>query len=113
MAASGGYKNLKDMGDNTYRITKITGAVTITVTTIKSETASGYILGDADGDGKVTVIDATVIQRYLAGLSVPDTFNYQAACVSGEKLSILDATYIQRYLAEFDVPYAIGETVNS
>ena len=110
--ASGAYKNLKDMGDNTYRITKITGAVTVTVTTTKSEPASGYMLGDADGDGKITILDATAIQRYLAGLSVSDTFSYAAACVSGEELNILDATYIQRYLASFDVPYAIGEWIS-
>ena len=112
VTATGDYKNLKDMGDNTYRITKIAGAVTITVTTNKSETPSGYILGDADGDGKVTILDATAIQRYLADLPVSDSFDYQAACVSGEVLSILDATYIQRYLADFDVPYAIGEWVS-
>ena len=28
-----------------------------------------YIIGDADGDGRVTVLDATAIQRYLAGFS--------------------------------------------
>ena len=111
--ASGDYKNLKDMGANTYRITKITGAVTVTVTTTKSEPASGYMLGDADGDGKNTILDATAIQRYLAGLSVSETFQYQAACVSGEALSILDATQIQRYLVNFDVPYAIGEWISA
>lgn len=112
VTASGAYKNLKDTGtENTYRITKVTGAVTITVTTTTSESSS-YILGDADGDGEVTILDATAIQRYLAELSVSDSFNYKAACVSGEELSILDATYIQRYLASFTVPYAIGETVS-
>ena len=53
VTASGAYKNLKDLGaDNTYRVTKVSGAVTITVTTTKSETSS-YILGDVDGDGEV------------------------------------------------------------
>jgi hypothetical protein len=111
-ATAGAYKNIKELGDNTYRVTKITGALTVTITTEKDETSTSYILGDADGDGKVTILDATSIQRYLAGLSVSDTFNYAAACVSGEKLSILDATYIQRYLASFEVPYAIGEWVS-
>lgn len=30
------------------------------------------IIGDTDGDGEVTVVDATFIQRYLAGIETPD-----------------------------------------
>ena len=113
VTATGGYKNVKSTDvENTYRITKVTGAVTISVTTAKSET-SGYLLGDADGDGDITVLDATTIQRYLADLSVSDTFNYQAACVGGGELTILDATRIQRYIAGFDDPYGIGEYITA
>lgn len=59
------------------------------------------LLGDADGDGELTILDATRIQRHLAGLKplILDE-NIKYAIVSGEdKLTILDATYIQRYLA--------------
>ena len=39
VSASGAYKNLKDTGvANTYRVTKVTGALTVTVATEKSET---------------------------------------------------------------------------
>lgn len=113
VTASGAYKNLKDMGaDNTYRVTKITGAVTISITTTKSETDS-YILGDADGDGEVSVFDATYIQRALVGIDLPTPCNEKAADVDGdEEMSIFDATLIQRYLVGINVPYAIGETVS-
>ena len=73
--------------------------------------SSGYILGDADTDGEVTIIDATVIQRKLVNLPVP-AFNEQAADVDGEGMDITDATIIQRYTAEFDVPYDIGERIS-
>ena len=110
VTASGSYKNLKAAGvENTYRVTKVAGAVTVTVTTTKNESSSSYILGDADGDGEVTILDATRIQRYLADLT--DDINEKAADVNGDGIDILDATYIQRWLAAFIVPYAIGETI--
>ena len=80
---------------------------TVTVTPDPS-----YILGDADGDGKVSVLDATVIQKRLATVPVPDTFNEKAACVDGiPTLHIIDATYIQKWLASIKVPYEIGKRI--
>lgn len=112
VTASGAYKNVKTTDvENTYRITKVSGAVTISVTTTKSET-SGYILGDADGNGIVTILDATYIQRALVGVSVPADFSEVAADVDGDgNMTILDAVYIQRYLVGVAVPYAIEEMV--
>ncbi|MBQ3264454.1 MAG: carbohydrate-binding domain-containing protein [Ruminococcus sp.] len=113
VTASGAYKNLKDLGaDNTYRVTKVTGAVTVTVTTVKSETSS-YVLGDADGDGEVTIIDATYIQRALADITIPTAVNEAAADVDGDSnTTIIDVTFIQRYLAGIDIPYAVNEPVS-
>ena len=72
--------------------------------------ASSYVRGDADGDGTVTIMDATVIQRRLVELPTP-FFDERAADVDGDGLNITDATWIQRYLAEFDNIYHINETV--
>ena len=72
---------------------------------------SGYKRGDADGDGTVTILDATAIQRKLVQLPIPK-FNEKAADVDGEGLDITDATKIQRYLAEFADPYHIGDFVS-
>ncbi|MBQ6413829.1 MAG: carbohydrate-binding domain-containing protein [Ruminococcus sp.] len=111
-ATEGTYKNIKDLGDNTYRITKINAGTTVTITTEQSDTPSGYILGDADSDGIVTILDATWIQRALAGIGAPAAFNEAAADVDGDgDVTILDATYLQRYLVGVAVPYAIEEMV--
>ena len=59
------------------------------------------IIGDADGDGHVTIMDATEIQRRLAEIPTP-SFDEKAADVDGDGVNILDATKIQRYLAGFD-----------
>ena len=113
VTASGAYKNVKSTGvENTYRITKVSGAVTISVATTKSET-SGYILGDADGDGEITIFDATWIQRAVVDFELPSTFNEAAADVDGDgDITPFDATFVQRYLVDIPVPYAIGESVS-
>lgn len=72
--------------------------------------AGSYLRGDADGDGTVTIMDATVIQRRLAEIPTP-SFDERAADVDGDGLNITDATWIQWYLAEFDNIYHINEMV--
>ena len=70
--------------------------------------------GDADGDGDISAMDATVIQRHLAGMKLPSTIEWnEAACdVNGDgEVDIIDVTYIQRYLANIAIPYPIGERV--
>ena len=70
------------------------------------------ILGDADGDGEITILDATVIQRYLAAYTVKNPeHTVKCSDVNGDGLDIIDATLIQRYLASFTVNYPIGEII--
>ncbi len=109
---AGTYKNIKELGDNTYRITKISADTTVTITTEQSETPSGYVLGDADGSGDVDTIDATWIQRSLAGFKPSDSINEAAADVDGDgDVTAIDVTFILRYCVGVKVPYAIGEIV--
>ena len=58
------------------------------------------LYGDVDGDGTITIIDATIIQRALADLHHLSAFQQELADVDSDgEVSVLDATYIQRYLA--------------
>ena len=69
------------------------------------------LLGDADGDGEVTILDATTIQRRLADLAVE---NYVEAAVDADgdgDVSILDATAIQRWLADLPTNENIGKPI--
>lgn len=70
-----------------------------------------YVLGDADNDGKVTVLDASHIQFLLVGF-IEDTDGKIAVRgdVSRDTLSIMDATAIQFHLALIDNSLPIGET---
>ena len=57
------------------------------------------LIGDADEDGDITILDATRIQRVLVALDTPGA-NYSVTGDSdGDKeVTIIDATLIQRYL---------------
>ena len=69
------------------------------------------MLGDADCDGEVTILDATTIQRVLVNLTVA-SYNEAAADVDGDgEVTIVDATFIQRYLANLSCPKAIGQPI--
>lgn len=69
-----------------------------------------YLLGDADSDGEISVLDATLIQRYLAHLRMGELDHDAADVDSDDEVTILDAVYIQRYLGDMEIPCAIGES---
>lgn len=67
---------------------------------IPTEPPVDIVLGDADDDGDVSVLDATYIQRSEANIALPSPLNERNADVDGdEDVTILDATYIQRFVA--------------
>ncbi len=59
------------------------------------------LVGDADLNGKIAIVDASAIQRYLADI---DTFSEKAKkCADvdmSSKISITDATLVQQYLVD-------------
>ena len=68
------------------------------------------LLGDTDGDGDITSLDVTMIQRYEALMDVPTTLlQYPADVDEDGEVTIADATYIQRFMAYMETPYKIGE----
>ena len=79
---------------------------------ILRETEVPLIYGDADNDGKVTVLDANCIQRCLAGLVTDDDgMIHLLGDSNNDGLNILDATYIQRWLAGLEITAPIGEPI--
>lgn len=69
-------------------------------------------LGDTDLDNKVTILDATAIQRHLAKLPTDSYAELQADADQDKKITVLDATAIQRWLAKLPTNPNIGEMVN-
>ena len=67
------------------------------------------ILGDADGDGKVTIVDVTMLQQYLAEFTMPGTFQLKACDVNRDGfVDIRDVTALQRYAAGMSAPAGVG-----
>lgn len=59
-----------------------------------------YPIGDADYDRELTIYDATIIQRYLAGLNNKKIDEFLCYVDDDDEISILDATVIQCYLTK-------------
>ena len=60
-----------------------------------------FMLGDVDGDSKVSVMDATAVQRHVAQLAtIPEDRLVCADTDKDGKVSVMDATMIQRFVAQ-------------
>ena len=71
-----------------------------------------FILGDADGDGQITILDATKIQRVLADLDIDeDGMISLRGDVNEDGLNIMDATTVQRHIADFAIAVSVGTSV--
>lgn len=69
-------------------------------------------LGDANGDGKVNVKDATQIQKAIAGiLNLDETENLAADVDGNGKVNVKDATAIQKWVAGIETGFLIGEPI--
>ncbi len=71
-----------------------------------------FVLGDADGNGRININDVTTIQRLLAEQPLDDS---EAVALRGDanadgRLTVEDATIIQRRIADYPTRYLIGET---
>ena len=67
-----------------------------------------YLLGDADGDGDVTIIDATIIQRILARLSSVENAQQRGDIDESGDLGMTDVTLLQRYLSSITIDYPVN-----
>ena len=61
------------------------------------------IIGDANEDSKISIKDATVIQKFIANMAVGFEVNTDIADANRDaKVNIKDATLIQKYLAKYE-----------
>lgn len=61
------------------------------------------LIGDLNGDGQVTIFDATIIQRAIAKMDILTNEQIKVADVDGDgDIKIFDATKIQRIVAKLD-----------
>ena len=69
-----------------------------------------YMLGDTDGNEKINIKDATLIQKHVAKINTLTKEELVRADVNcDDKNNIKDATAIQKFIAKIENPYDIGE----
>ena len=67
---------------------------------IKISVDNTNFIGDVNGDGVISIADATTLQKYLANIVDFDYEQLAVADTNGDgSVSIADATQIQKYLA--------------
>ncbi len=67
---------------------------------LKFVNLSGDIMGDSDADGRITVKDATLIQKHVAGLATLDEVAVGVSDVTADgNVNVKDATLIQKFVA--------------
>lgn len=93
----------------TCAVTSVSAAQTDITTTADKQT---FMMGDIDLDGTLSVMDATTLQRGLAGMiQLSDIQLEVAKTTGGNNVFIGDATEIQRYLAGYKCNGCTGESV--
>ena len=71
------------------------------------------LLGDVDGDCEVTVLDATLIQRYdVQMISLSDEQLKRADVDADGEVCIIDASWIRRYDVGLKAPEGIGKPIS-
>lgn len=75
--------------------------------------AQGKLLyiGDVDLDGEINVMDASYLQRALAGIVALTEDQLRIATITGDEMCIGDVSEIQRYIAGYPNEYFIGESI--
>lgn len=59
------------------------------------------LLGDVNGDGEITIVDATILQKYIVGQTTLDDETLNVADVNKDgAVTVLDATLIQKFVVK-------------
>lgn len=84
---------VEKLGEDRYKVKTFAGTVTVD--------GGEKELGDVDGDGEVTIMDATAIQLHIAQLEMIPEYTQACADADGDgTVTIMDATQIQLFIAQ-------------
>lgn len=102
------YRNIKDVSLTYLQKKEITTAFFNLLELYNKMTLENALLGDVNGDGQVSIADATEIQKYLTeSTEFTEGQKLRAstcvnACNDGPKVEITSVTELQKYIAQYD-----------
>ena len=68
-----------------------------------SDPLESMIYGDVNNDGIITIVDATIVQKYIVNMAHLDNVNQKLADVDVDAvITIKDATAVQKYIVNVD-----------
>ncbi len=71
---------------------------------------NGMIYGDVNNDGLITIVDATIVQKYIVNKAQLDNVNQKLADVDVDGvITVKDATAVQKYIVNVDGYGKTGE----
>ena len=71
---------------------------------------NGMIYGDVNNDGLITIVDATIVQKYIVNKAQLDNVNQKLADVDVDGvITVKDATAVQKYIVNVDGDGKTGE----
>ena len=77
---------------------------------VEDETKNALVYGDVNIDGIITVVDATIVQKYIVNMAHLDNVNQKLADVDVDAvITIKDATAVQKYIVNVDGYGKTGE----
>lgn len=89
------------------------GAKEVELEEVGKEDRKIYIMGDVNLDGRITVRDATAIQRFIAGTKELSEGQIFASDVNDDmRVNVKDVTAIQKHIAGIDYKECIGDEIN-
>ncbi|MBQ2971184.1 MAG: dockerin type I repeat-containing protein [Ruminococcus sp.] len=101
ITATIGGKEAEAIGNEIAAILTVTYTLSDEEKPTESQDPEEYLLGDVDGDGKVSVVDATLVQRHVAKLTTLEATQLLAADTYKDgEITVVDATTIQRFVAK-------------
>ena len=69
--------------------------------TAKLEPNKETLLGDVNGDGEITIVDSTILQKYIVGQTTLDDETLNVADVNKDgAITVVDATLIQKFVVK-------------
>ena len=105
--ANGTFTDMEAVYSDGYMLLRTNHFSTYFITETELKTAPAIISGDANGDTNVSIMDAIILKKHLAGYDTPDIVPEACDVNVDGNVSVMDAVRIMKYLAGYEVKLGV------